>query len=247
MNTKISERYKSAEHVASIREVQNATEVAMDKVLVYLQSTGTPTSAEAHKIIDSTLSQYNCESPKGHIVAGGVQGAEPHEFGSGLIQKGVPIVIDIFPRSTVTGYFADMTRTVCIGTPSPPLQKIYDTVLEAQELAISMLRPGVVCFDIQCTVEAFFISAGYMTSGKGKEFAFAEGFVHSMGHGVGLNIHESPHFGKKSTDVLMEGDVVTIEPGLYYKNIGGVRLEDLLLVTAGGSQNLTHFPKKFCI
>jgi Xaa-Pro aminopeptidase len=239
-----TQRKKSSEAIESILHVQRVTEVAMEAVILYLKSAQSPTSEESHQIINSVLGEHNCESPKGHIVASGQQSAEPHEFGHGPIFENVSIVIDIYPRSKETGYFADMTRTVCLGKPPLELQKMYDTVLQAQELALSMVKPDAVCTDIQKTVEQFFISEEYATSGKGKEFAFAEGFVHSIGHGVGLYIHESPHFGRKSLDLLKEGDVITIEPGLYYKNIGGVRLEDMVLVTADGFQNLTNFPKK---
>lgn len=228
-------------------QVQRATEQALNEVIAYLQSTDTPRSEEAHKIIDHTLEKYDCESPEGHIVAGGVQSVEPHEYGHGSLQAGTPIVIDIYPRSKITGYFADMTRTVCIGQPSDKLQRMYNSVIEAQETAFSMIKPGVYCAEIQEAVEQVFESAGYLTSGVGKEFPFAEGFVHSVGHGVGKDIHMSPHIGRSSNDVLCEGDVVTIEPGLYYKNIGGIRVEDMVLVTDVGIQNFTNFSKKFIL
>jgi Xaa-Pro aminopeptidase len=117
-------------------------------------------------------------------------------------------------------------------------------VRDAQELAIAMVAPGAVCSDIQNAVEKLFIKRGYKTSGKGKEFAFAEGFVHGVGHGVGTTIHEEPRIGTDTTGILEEGDVITIEPGLYYKEIGGVRLEDMLLVTSDGYKNLTDFVKR---
>jgi Xaa-Pro aminopeptidase len=231
----------------SIMEVQLATELAFDAVITYLRTADHPTSEEAHALIDAVLDAHDCESPKGHIVAGSLQSAEPHEFGHGELLKHVPIVIDIYPRSKRSGYFADMTRTVCIGEPTKALQKMYDTVLQAQELAFSLIKPDIVCHDIQKAVEQFFISVGYVTSGKGKEFGYAEGFVHSIGHGVGKEIHQSPHFGKKSFDVLREGDVITIEPGLYYKDIGGVRIEDMVVVTADGFKNLTNYPKELTL
>lgn len=243
----MSKRNKSAKQIASIKDVQRAVELAMGEVVSYLRFTPSPTSEQAHTIIDTVLREHDCESPEGHIIAGGGQSAEPHEHGTGILKKGVPIVIDIYPRSCTAGYYADMTRTVCLGLPEEKLQNMYDAVLHAQELAIGMVRPGVVCLDIQIAVEEFFKSVGYATSGKGKEFAFAEGFVHSIGHGVGKDIHETPHFGRNGNYVLIEGDVITIEPGLYYKDIGGVRLEDMLLVTKDGFENLTHFPKQFSL
>lgn len=228
--------------ILAIEEVQRATEAAMAQVVEYLRTSKNPTSEEAHQIVDSVLEKHGCESPERHIVASGPASAEPHEKGSGPISRGVPIVIDIYPRSKTTGYFADMSRTVCIGEPSPELQKMYDATLAAQEIAIKMVRPGVNFLEIQEAVEKLFSERGFKTSGTGKEFPFAEGFVHSIGHGVGQILHDAPHVRKGRT-TLQEGDIVTIEPGLYYKDIGGVRLEDMLLVIPEGSRNLTQFPK----
>jgi len=230
-----------------MEEVQRATEATLVRVLRYLRSAKAPTSEKAHALIDAVLTKHGCESPEGHIVSGGKEGASPHAKGNGVLQAGEPIVIDIYPRSKKTGYFADMTRTVCIGNASAKVQKMYDAVLGAQELALSMIKPGAACVDIQKAVEEFFTDAGFITSGKGTEFAFVEGFVHGVGHGVGLNVHEAPRIGRGSADILREGDVVTIEPGLYYKKVGGVRLEDMVLVTADGCRNLTACDKKFIL
>lgn len=237
-------RKKTQKQVVSILETQRIAEIAMQAVIGYLQLATTPASEEAHAIIDRVLTEHGCESPEGYVVAGGKESCEPHEVGSGVLKDHEPIVIDIFPRSKFTGYFADMTRTVCIGTPPKRLKKMYNTVRDAQELAIAMVAPGVVCSDIQNAVEKLFIKRGYETSGKGKEFAYAEGFVHGIGHGVGTTIHEEPRIGTDTMGVLEEGDVITIEPGLYYEDIGGVRLEDMFLVTSDGHKNLTNFPKK---
>lgn len=240
-------RQKTHEEVQAIEGAQHAAEAAMDAVVSYLRTTDTPTSEKAHTLIDSVLNEHGCESPEGHIVAGGLQAVEPHERGVGVLNRGEAIVIDIFPRSKTTGYFADMTRTVCIGEPPQKLQNMYDAVLGAQQLAIAMLRPGIACGSVQEAVEKFFAEQGYETSGKGKEFSYAEGFVHSIGHGVGKNVHEAPFFSKKRDDILMAGDVVTVEPGLYYKDIGGIRIEDMLLITEDGCRNLTNFSKQFII
>jgi len=232
------------EKVTAIMVVQQAVEVAMAEVEQYLKNTKEPTSESAREIIESILQSHNCESSEGMIVAGGPSSAEPHEAGKGMLRVGEPIVIDIFPRSKETGYFADMTRTVCIGTPSSELQKMYDTVCEAQKLAIGMVAPGVKGAVIHQAVWDFFEQAGYKTNGKGSLFTYAEGFVHSLGHGVGQVVHDLPRLSAKSEDVLQVGDVITIEPGLYYRHIGGVRLEDMLLVTDDGYRNLTQYPKK---
>lgn len=236
---------KTPLEITEIKKVQLATEEAMRAVIDYLSSTPNPSSEEARKIIELTLAKHNCESPEGSIVAAGTKSSEPHYEGEGTIEKGVPIVIDIFPRSKDSGFFADMSRTVCVGKATPELKKIYDTVLAAQKLAITMIRPGVKCSVIHLAVENYFVQAGYKTSGIGKEFPFARGFVHSLGHGVGKKIHERPVLSPKSEDVLVEGQVITIEPGLYFDEIGGVRIEDMLVVTKNGSENLTHFPHFF--
>ncbi len=241
------ERKKTTEQIEAIKEVQRATEEAMKEVIFYLHSKNNPTSEEAHIIIDTVLERNNCRSPEGHIVASGKQSTKPHEIGSGPIETGVPIVIDIYPQSKITSYFADMSRTVCKGSPSEELQKMFDAVYSAQKLAISMIKPRVKCSDIQDSVDRLFMEKGYKTSGKGEEFQFAEGFVHGVGHGVGLNLHEKPRIGRGSNDILEEGDIVTIEPALYYSNLGGIRLEDMVIVTANGHENITNFPKQFKI
>jgi len=230
--------------VVATKAVQQATEAAMQVVVEYLKNDAAPTAEQAHAIIDEVLAGYDCESPEGHIVAGGPVSAKPHERGSGPLLPGQPLVIDIYPRSKTTGYWADMSRTVCIGEPPAELQQMYDTVLAAQELAISMVAPGVAGRDLHQAVVDHFTQAGYETSGQGTEFRYAEGFVHAIGHGVDTDIHAAPHLNTRSDEVLQVGDVITIEPGLYYSDIGGVRLEDLVLVTTSGYLNLTTFPKQ---
>lgn len=241
-------RQKTVAEVQYIEDAQRAAEAALASVISYLQTSAEPNSKEAHAIIDKVLAEHDCESPEGHIVAAGLQAHEPHERGHGPIARGEAIVIDIFPRSKQTGFFADMTRTVCIGEPkNPEILKMFDAVAEAQKLVESLVKPGVLCRSLQDVAEKLFTDRGYVTSGKGKEFAFAEGFVHAVGHGVGREIHERPHIGRKTEDVLMEGDVITIEPGLYYANIGGIRMEDMVLVTTNGCRNLTRANKDFVI
>lgn len=245
-NTRMT-RQKTAEEVVQMEEVQRAAEAAMSAVIQYLSTDRAPTSETAHDIIDRVLEVYDCESPEGHIVAGGAQAIEPHERGHGPINTGEAIVIDIFPRSKSTGYFADMTRTVCIGEPPPDLQNMYYAVSAAHDLAILMIRPGISGKDLHEVASRYFIDAGYLTSGKGNEFSYAEGFVHSLGHGVGRAVHEAPRVSPKSEDVLVAGDVITIEPGLYYPGMGGIRIEDMVQVTEDGYRNLTQFEKRFVI
>lgn len=245
MEKDISTRKKTHDQVEEMRKVQRAAEAAMQAVIFYLHSEKDPNSDDAHKIIGRMLEKHGCESPEGHIVAGGAQAVHPHEIGSGPIDKRFPVVIDIFPRSKASGFFADISRTIYLGTPSAAMEKMYDTILEAQELALTMIKPHAVCLEIQKAVEKLFEERGYKTFGKGTEFQFAEGFVHGVGHGVGLKVHEPPRIGRASADILEEGDVVTVEPGLYYPNLGGIRLEDMVYVSSNGAENLTDFPKQF--
>jgi Xaa-Pro aminopeptidase len=151
-----------------------------------------------------------------------------------------PIVIDVFPRSQKTGYFGDITRTVVKGRADEAIRKLYDTVQRGQELAFDAMVQGANSVDVHVKVQDFFSSEGYRT---GRRNGRMEGFFHGTGHGVGMEIHEAPRVGAGSRDKLMSGHVVTVEPGLYYPELGGVRLEDMALVTSNGPQNLTKFEK----
>lgn len=191
--------------------------------------------------IDSFLASRGYEASN-TIVAGGIQGSMPHETGSGPLLAGWPVVIDIFPRSKKTGYFGDMTRTVVKGKPSFRLLRMYGAVLEGQKIALSMIRDGVKSADVHAAVADFFAGSGFETGVS--DSGAPRGFIHSTGHGLGLDIHEPPRLGP-GKEVLAEGNVVTVEPGLYYEELGGVRIEDVVLVTRDGCLNLTRCPKKF--
>jgi Xaa-Pro aminopeptidase len=174
------------------------------------------------------------------IVAGGRQACDPHERGHGPLRAHEPIVIDIFPRSQKTGYFGDITRTVVRGHASDAVRKLYDTVLEGQKIAFEKIHVKVKTVDVHKAVQKFFVQQGYKT---GRCNGRMEGFFHGTGHGLGLEIHEAPRVNASSTEILRPGHVITVEPGLYYPGIGGVRLEDVALVTANGAKNLTRFEK----
>jgi Xaa-Pro aminopeptidase len=139
-----------------------------------------------------------------------------------------------------------MTRTVCVGTPKPGVQQMYDVVLEAQETALKMVRPGVTGKQIHNAVCDVFKKHGYASDSPGYEHlkvTTKARFSHSTGHGVGLDIHEQPGIGAYSDTPLQEGMVITIEPGLYEKGFGGIRIEDTVAVTATGYRQLTPYPK----
>lgn len=176
------------------------------------------------------------------IVAGGKQACDPHEAGHGLLRAGEPIIIDIFPRSLKTGYFGDITRTVIKGRPSEALRRLYHTVERAQEIAFEEIKNQVPGSSVHTKVQDFFQKEGYKTCRRNGRM---QGFFHGTGHGLGLEVHEAPRISPNSTDVLRAGHVVTVEPGLYYSELGGVRLEDVALVTGNGPRNLTKFEKVF--
>jgi len=227
--------------VAAMRAATDCIQLASISKTGLLKNKGRTLTSESIKdIIGQALWQRNC-SDDGTIVAVGPQGARPHDTGSGPIRKGVPVVIDIFPRNKQSGYWGDMTRTIVRGEPSPEIRRMHRDVLAAQKLALSMLRPGVESRAVQKAVEQFFRDAGHETrlSPPGQEC----GFIHSVGHGVGLDIHESPGL-RNEPGRLVAGNVVTVEPGLYIPGLGGVRIEDTVVITTTGHKGLASCSKK---
>jgi Xaa-Pro aminopeptidase len=137
-----------------------------------------------------------------------------------------------------------MTRTVCRGEPPPEIARMYDVTLRAQEQGIAMVRPGATGKEIHERIEDLYYEAGYGTTRESQRRPGVPSFIHGLGHGVGLAIHEAPTVGRSGVKPLEPGDVITIEPGLYLEGFGGVRLEDMLVVTEGGARNLTRAPKR---
>ncbi|MBF0178078.1 MAG: aminopeptidase P family protein [Magnetococcales bacterium] len=174
------------------------------------------------------------------IVAGGSQGADPHAPGSGPLLAHWPIILDVFPRVEESGYWGDMSRTVCRGRPTDRVRRAWEAVRQAQEVAIARIRPGVATTEVHAAVSRHLTDAGFVT-GPTPE-GCQGGFFHGTGHGLGLDIHEAPRIGPRGP-VLEVGHVVTVEPGLYYPDMGGVRLEDVVVVEETGCRNLTDFPK----
>ena len=197
------------------------------------------TSERLRAVIDTAILQAGGQ-PANTIVAGGIQACDPHERGHGQLRAHEPIILDIFPRSQKTGYFGDITRTVVRGRATEAARKLYDTVKRGQKIAFSKIRSGVATSAVHLAVQTFFEQQGYAT---GKVNGRMQGFFHGTGHGLGLEIHEAPRLGALSLGTLKIGQVVTVEPGLYYPEIGGVRLEDDALVLKTGARNLTKFEK----
>ncbi|MBQ9337073.1 MAG: aminopeptidase P family protein [Lentisphaeria bacterium] len=166
------------------------------------------------------------------IFAHGPQGAQPHHIGSGPIRANEPIVADIFPRSDRTGYWGDMTRTYVKGKAAPVVKRAFKAVLAASEAAKKMLRAGVTGVDAHNTAADVLKQAGFVT-GTGRD-GNPCGFFHGLGHGVGLEIHENPRLSPLNPKPLKSGNIVSVEPGLYYSAWGGIRLEDLVVIKPRG-------------
>ena len=204
------------------------------------------TSEIIRRIIDDVLWKRGYLAT-GTIVACGPHAADPHCMGSGPIIARQPIVMDIFPVSLATHYWADMTRTFFKGEPSGDLARMYKAVLGAQETGIAMIRAGVDGGAVHRAAAEYLASAGFPTRIAGGR---AEGFIHGLGHGVGIDIHEAPRLGA-GHQILEAGNVITIEPGLYYRKprkgipAGGIRIEDVAVITESGCDLITQFPKDF--
>jgi Xaa-Pro aminopeptidase len=202
----------------------------------------TLTSEAVRERINQTVRNFDCLC-HGAIVAGGKQASNPHETGWGALKANEPIVIDIFPQHIKSGYWGDLTRTVVRGTPSPEIRKMYAAVRDAQRAAISKIKAGIPTGKIHNTAADLFKKRGFFTGTKnGRQV----GFIHGIGHGVGLEIHESPGVGPVKTK-LKKGNVITVEPGLYYPDPGSIRIEDVVLVTRAGGRILVPFDYPFVV
>jgi Xaa-Pro aminopeptidase len=174
------------------------------------------------------------------IVACGDAACDPHNEGSGPLRAGEAIIIDVFPRDEASRYFADITRTVVKGKASEALRKMYRAVADGQECAFRLIRSGADGEAIHREVQATLEGHGFRTGEVGGRM---QGFFHGTGHGLGLEVHELPRVSKIPT-TLRTGNVVTVEPGLYYPGVGGVRIEDVVVVTETGCSNLAAYPKE---
>ncbi len=174
------------------------------------------------------------------IVAGGNQVCDCHESGYGAYRAHKTIVLDLFPRDSASGYWGDMTRTVVRGRASDAIKKIYASVEKAQQVGFDNVREGVDGKEVHKAVQESFQKDGYKT---GRKNGRMYGFFHGTGHGLGLEVHDPLRMGVRG-DKLRAGNVMTVEPGLYYYGIGGVRIEDVVLVTKTGNRLLSHFPRR---
>ena len=245
-----SREIKSELETEYIIKTLRKTESALGKAIDYIAKSnikngflytkgGRPiTSESVRKMIDVELMKKGCTA-KHTIVSCGEQSCQPHNVGSGQLRANKSIIFDVFPKDEQTGYYADISRTVVKGRASGSLKKMYKAVASAQKLVFKLAKNGAKGDIIHRDVVKHLKSLGFKT---GKVKGKMRGFFHGTGHGVGLDVHETPRIsGARYT--LKTGNVVTVEPGLYYPGIGGVRLEDMILITDDGCVNLTKLPK----
>jgi Xaa-Pro aminopeptidase len=219
---------------------------------VLLQADGTPlTIGRVHEEINRFIAEEHLEDPEGFIFSIGRDAGVPHSKGRAedLVALGKTIVFDIFPREADGGYFFDMTRTFCLGYAPPQIEDAYRDVRASIEMLISAYEVGQEARRYQQMTCEFFEERGHPTIGSNSKTE--EGYVHSVGHGLGLAIHEEPRFTDTSTntDVLQPGHIFTCEPGLYYPERGfGMRIEDVIWIDDTGTvHNLTDFPKELVV
>ncbi|MFD1571474.1 M24 family metallopeptidase [Halorubrum laminariae] len=256
---------KTDDEIASIREAQRANEAAMRSAEALLAGADVAgesraaaddiepgtllvdgeslTSERVAEEIEVTLLRHGCALDE-TIVAGGAQAADPHDRGSGPLRANEAIIVDIFPRSKATKYNADMTRTFCVGEPPAVLREWYDLTERALDAALDAVEPGATGSDVHAAACEVYEKAGEPTFRTDPETE--TGFIHSTGHGIGLAVHEDPRLASGGGE-LEPGHVITVEPGLYDPDVGGVRIEDLVVVTDDGYDNYTDYPIEFVV
>jgi Xaa-Pro aminopeptidase len=249
-------RVKSEYELAGIRRACRAVEagiaVGVDMLRGATRANGTltldgePLTCERIKLeVERAFGEHGAAAEE-FIISHGTQTAVGHDGGSGPIASDDVVLFDLFPRDRESACFSDFTRTFSLGQPSDELAEYYRLSKEALDLAVAAVKPGVKGSDIHRTVCDFFHEHGHKTQlHKEEGEVLVDGYHHATGHGVGLEVHERPGVGRIESEPLVAGDVIALEPGLYRTGYGGVRLEDLVLVTDDGAEVLTSFPYEF--
>ncbi len=245
---------KDEPEISYLRKAQRACEHAVETAIAVIKKSAVKgnfllengeilTSERIKAYIEHDLIDSGCTCDGGEpIVACGERAADPHFTGTGSILANESIIIDIFPRLKLERYYADMTRTVVKDEPGKKIKEMYEAVKHAQDAALAFVKEGITCKEVHNLVCDIFEERGYGTIRKRSK----KGFIHFTGHGVGLDLHENPKVGDNDYE-LRRGNVITIEPGLYDPEVGGVRLEDMVLVLKNGCENLTRFEKKLVV
>ena len=253
----VDRRAKDDEEVAALAAAQAATESAMRLACETIAGAsaaadgglvldGEPlTSERTRTLIDAHLMELGF-TPRPAIVAGGIQGGDCHEHGSGPLRTGEPIIVDIYPRDPVSLYNGDCTRTVVHGDIPSEVERMHAAVVIAKEAGIQATRAGVTAEFVHEATVAGILAAGFGVGLPGSDDPPVGRMVHGTGHGVGLAVHEGPlldHAPSGPSPKLVVGDALTIEPGIYDPRIGGVRIEDMVIVRPEGCDNLNSLPE----
>lgn len=249
-------RVKNKHELAGIRRASRAVEAGMSVGLELLRQAqrangvltlgGEPLTCERIKLeVERAFAEHGAAADE-FTVSHGPQTAVGHEGGSGPIATGDVVLFDLYPRDRESACHSDFTRTFSIGPASEELREYHRLAKEGLDIAIAAVKPGVRGSDIHRLVCDLFHEHGHQTQlHKPEGESIESGYFHATGHGVGLEVHERPGIGRQESEPLVAGDVIALEPGLYRKGYGGVRLEDLVLVTEGGAELLTSFPYDF--
>jgi Xaa-Pro aminopeptidase len=245
-------RVKNEAEVEGIRRAQHAADAAIDAVAELLRASeivgervlldGEPLTSERLKAGVAAAFAANDAAADDFIVAHGPQTCIGHHMGSGAIGVGEPITVDLWPRDRESACFTDMTRTFVVGPVNDELRRYHDLCKRALEASFEAIRPGARTADVHRAAAEVFEAAGEPTLlSKQPGQVLLDGFFHSLGHGVGLEVHEEPHLAPGEGE-LVAGDVIAVEPGCYRQGFGGTRLEDTVLVTDSGFENFGSYP-----